>query len=170
MRRAKRVAKDGASTTLETAKELAANPVTPIFMPTEFDSLIECQDDVQAELMMSVSLVFKGLLHHLQALLQEEGFAELLEGAFKVAEILLVEEEEREGEEIYLSSPREFCIEAVKNVALVIATLGGGGEVVDKYIGLSMLRMGLKAGLKAEEGEGEGEGAGEGCGEKTLES
>ncbi|GMI15145.1 hypothetical protein TrVE_jg7153 [Triparma verrucosa] len=134
----------------------------------EFDSLIECQDDVQAELMMSVSLVFKGLLHHLQVLLQEEGFAELLEGAFKVAEILLVEEEEREGEEIYLSSPREFCIEAVKNVALVIATLGGGGEVVDKYIGLSMLRMGLKAGLKAEDGEGEGEG--EGGGEKTLES
>ena len=64
------------------------------------DSLIECQDDVQAELMLSVNLVFKGFLHHMQALLPEDGFVDLWISCLKVSERLLTRNEERPGEEV----------------------------------------------------------------------
>ncbi|GMI16873.1 hypothetical protein TrLO_g1702 [Triparma laevis f. longispina] len=147
----------------------------------EYDSLIECQDDVQAELMMSVSLVYKGLLQHLEGVLGVEGFVGVLEGALRVAEILVLGEggergREREEVGVYLNSPREFCLEAVKNVAMVINALGGGGGDAAKLVGGSMERMGLEelvggVGEVGKEEVGKGEGEGEvGGGEASEET
>lgn len=122
------------------------------------DSLIECQEDVQTELMLSVNLVFKGFLHHLQVLLGGEGFLNLWISCLKVSEKLLTPNEERPGEDLYLTSPREFCLEQVKNAALVIRTLGKDGtkELLD-ICDTTLKGLGADEEEEVEVGEGSGE-------------